>query len=416
MKSQRPVSLIFSVLFVVFAFSQIAFSQIPPPRYTFLEVVDYKNEPVADASVRRVSFNYYDEPTIEDGNLVAKTNQKGLSEKRIEIHYDDSEMRFSIDKAGFYPYFDYFGLFSYRNGNYRENPLRVELLIIPQNSAERKAVGSQQQKREFFGAARRGDAAQVRKFIKSGLSPNLTTAELRGIPLETQEPIILYAVKSGNGETVKEFLSAGVKVNRKDEPIKSILTRYLNVYPSRRNFSGTEANEAAMISAYEAGAISLIEAGANVNPEEKGTLTPLMLAAQKQYVQIVKKLLEKRAFVDAQDAYGRTALMYLMVYHKPKQRLEIADLLIKAGANVNLLTSETPYSEYNINSCKTALSVAVESFDVEMVKLLLANGADVNLTCKDGFTPLNYARKISSYVADREKTEIIKILEEAGAL
>jgi len=414
-KSQQIIIPIFGILFAVLAFSQITLSQVPMPRYGFLELVDYKNEPVADASVRHLSFNYYDEPKIEEGKILAKTNQKGSVENGIVIHHNDGEVRFSIDKTGYYPYFDYFGLFAYSNRNYRENPLKIELLIIPQNSAEKKAIGKEQLKREFFGAARRGDAPAVRRFIKSGLSPNLTTADLRGIPIENDEPLILYAVRSGDGETVKEFLSAGVNVKANDEPVKSILTDYLYRYPSRRNFPGTKPDETAIISEFEAGAISLINAGANVNPAEKGAVTPLMLAAQRRYVQTVKKLLEKGAFVDAQDSFGRTAIMYLVEYYKPKQRIEIANLLIKGGANVNLLTSDTPYSKYSGYSCRTALTVAVEGFDVEMVKLLLANGADVNLTCKDGATALTYAREISSYVADREKKEIIRILEEAGA-
>lgn len=415
-RDQKPIIPIFCVLFAIFAFSQIVFSQIPMPGYKFLEVVDYKNEPVADASVRRLNLqNYYDEPDVEKGSLVAKTNQKGLLEKGVEVHYNDGEFRFSIDKIGYYPYIDYFGLFAYwnRNSN-RESPIKIELLLIPKTSAERKAIGKEQQKREFFGAARLGNAEAVRKFIKAGLNPSLTTADLRGIPIgENAEPIILYAVKSGNGETVKEFLSAGVKVNKTDEPIKSILTRYLNVYPSRKNVP--EEDDTPKISSYETGAISLIEAGANVNPTEKGSITPLMLAAQKFYLRTVKKLIEKGAFVDAQDSLGRTPLMYLIEYNKPPQRIEIANLLIKAGANVNLLTSETPYSKYRNDSCRTALAVAVEGYDVEMVKLLLKHGADVNLTCKDGGTPLNYAREISSYVADKQKKEIIEILEAAGA-
>jgi ankyrin repeat protein len=414
-KKQQTIVRFFCISIAVFAFSQIAFSQVPMPRYEFLELVDYKNEPVADASVRRLSFNSYDGLDIENGNIITKTNEKGLLEKSIEVNYNDGEMRFSIDKSGYYPYFDYFGLFDYSNGDGRDNPLKIELLLIPKNKIERKAIGRQQEMREFFGAARRGDAVAVRKFIKSGLSPNLTTSDLRGIPGAENVPVILYAVKSGNGETVKEFLSAGVKVNKPDEPIKSILTHYLYTYPSRRNFPKTETGETQAISAYENGAVSLIEKGANVNPVGKGSVTPLMRAAEKQYVQIVKKLLEKGAVVDAQESYGRTALMYLMVYHKPKQRLETAHLLIKAGANVNLLTSQTPYSKYDVRSCKTALTVAVESYDVEMVKLLLANGADVNLTCNDGNKPLHYAIEISDYVASNEKREIIELLVTAGA-
>lgn len=412
----RTIILVFCALSAIFGFSQILNAQIPLPSYGFLETVDYKNEPVADASVRYLNVTYIsEEPQIGQGSLIEKTNQKGLLEKGIRVDYNDFGTAFSIDKAGFYPFINYFGLFGFLNGirNNRDEPIRIELLVIPKNKAERKIIGNEQAKREFFGAARRGDAALVRKFIKSGLSPNLTTTDLRGIPVEENVPIILYAVKSGSGAAVKEFLSAGVKVNKTDEPIKSILTRYLNAYPSRKKIP--EENEAQIISDYEAGAVSLIEAGANVNPSEKDSVTPLMLAAQKFYAQIAKKIIEKGAFVDAQDSFGRTPLMYLIAYNKPPQRLEIANLLIKAGANINLLTGETPYSKYSSRSCRTTLAVAVEGYDVEMVKLLLERGADVNLTCKDGYTPLNYAREISSYVAAKEKKEIIEILEAAGA-
>ena len=43
---------IFIIAFFVFACSIAANSQQIPPSYGFLEVVDYKNEPVADASVK----------------------------------------------------------------------------------------------------------------------------------------------------------------------------------------------------------------------------------------------------------------------------------------------------------------------------------------------------------------------------
>lgn len=321
---------------------------------------------------------------------------------------------FNISKAGYYSFADIFGVIRTIGSSSESEPTKVELLKIPNSKADKKIIEKEQLKREFFAAARIGDSLTVRNFAKSGFSPNLTTSELRGIPGNKDVPIIIFAVDSGNGETVKEFLAAGVKVNKTDEPIKSILIKYLYAYPSQRNFPDTEVGNIARISAYEDGAISLIDAGASLSPKEKGSVTPLMLASAKYYPRIVRKLIEKGVSVDAQDIYGRTALMYLTDYYKQKQRLEIAEFLIKSGANINLLTSQVPYASYNNQSCNSALSIFVQNYDVEMVKFLLVNGADVNLTCTGGKSALSYAREISIYKSD-EKREIIKLLEVAGA-
>ncbi|MBX7174451.1 MAG: ankyrin repeat domain-containing protein [Pyrinomonadaceae bacterium] len=373
--------------------------------YKFLEVVDYADKPVAEAKIK-----------IQGGCVGGEvlTNEKGRVD-RFPVGYGDCHTdTFNISKDGYYPFTDLFGVIRAIGGSSESEPTKVELLKIPNTKAERQAVEREQLKREFFAAARSGDNVTVRKLIKSGFSPNLTTSELRGIPGFKDVPIIIFAVDSGDGGTVKEFLAAGVKVNKPDEPIKSILIQYLSAYPVQGNFPDTEAGNTARISAYENGAISLIDAGASLEP--KYSTTPLMVAAQKFYFRIVKRLIEKGVSVDAQDNYGRTALMHLIDYYKPKERLEIAEFLIKSGAKVNLLTSHVPYSRYDNQSCNTALSIFVQNYDVEMVKLLLANGADVNLTCKGGNTPLNYAKDISQYgIGGDKKEEIIKILEAAGA-
>lgn len=373
--------------------------------YRFLEVVDYADKPVAEAKVKI-------QGGCGGGEIL--TNEKGRVD-RFPIGYGDCyNASFTISKDGYYPFTDLFGVIRSIGGSSESEPTKVELLKIPKTKAERQAIGNEQLKREFFASARSGDYVTVHKLLKSGFSPNLTTSGLRGIPGFKDVPIIIFAVDSGDGKTVQEFLAAGVRVNKTDEPIKGILIQYLSAYPTQRNFPDTETGNTARIFAYEDGAISLIDAGASLEP--KYSMTPLMHAAQRHYLRVVKKLIEKGVSVDAQDNYGRTALMYLVDYYKPKERLEIAEFLIKSGANVNLLTSQVPYARYDNQSCNTALSIFVQNYDVEMVKLLLANGADVNLTCKGGNTPLNYAKDISQYgVGGDRKEEIIKILIEAGA-
>ncbi len=387
---------LFGISFAICATTQSTKAQ-GAVSYSFLEVVDFADKPLANAEIKVRG-------SCVGGEHI--TDEKGQIKGGLPIGFGDCQTYdFNISKNGYFPFADIFGI----SKQFRER-LKIELLLKPRTRTERIAIGNEQSKREFFAAAKAGDTLSVRKFIASGLNPNLTTSDLRGIPVIEQEPIILYAVSSGNGQTVKEFLSSGVSI-RKKELSQNILFKYLYTFPYHKEYPVTEEE----IEIYENGAASLIEAGAEFNPKAKDSVTPLMIAADKSYLRIVKLLKKKGVFLNAQDSYGRSALMYLMDFNKPKERLEIASLLIRAGAKVNLLTSDVPYSKYDVHSCKTALTVAVENFDIEMVKLLLANGANVNLTCEGGKTPYGYALELSPNYYSSEKIQIIKILEDAGA-
>ncbi|HVE57170.1 MAG TPA: ankyrin repeat domain-containing protein [Pyrinomonadaceae bacterium] len=402
LKNRRIIILVFGALFAIFEFSQILNAQELSPSYGFLEVVDYRNQPVAEASVRFLKNNNYREPQNFQEGLIDKTDQKGLLEKGIRIHYSNFEIPFSIDKTGFYPFIDYYGLFGflarYERTN-KDNPIRVELLKIPENRAEKKAIGNEQLKREFFGAARRGDALAVRKFIKSGLSPNLTTSDLRGVPATKDIPIIIFAARSGSGETVKEFLSAGVNVRTKDEPLRSILAVYLQAYPYRSNYySATEAEKSEMLDVYENGAESLIQAGADVN---SGVL---QIAIDKGYTRTVKNLIAKGASLNTPDSIGRSALLTAI----QSGQTEIVNYLLEKGASPNILSADNDFDNSYFSYCTSPLMFAIDREDVKLIKFLLANKADPNLTCKNGKNALRVALK-------KEKYDIYDLLLKAGA-
>lgn len=395
---QRLFILIIFIPSVVFASLTVAKAQ-GAVDYRFLEVVDYADKPVADAIVNvRASC---------DGGE-QRTNKKGQLEKGLPVGVGDCGTRdFTISKPGYYPFTDYFNI-----TNSSREPLKIELLIIPKTSAERKAIGKEQLKREFFAAAKTGDAATVRKFLKSGLGANLTTDDLRGVPGPKNIPIIIFAASSGDSETVDEFLKAGVNVRRKNERMRGILTTYLYASPFTKRYPETEAEREQLIIAFEQGAENLIKAGADINFAESYYGTPLMIAAERGYARIVKLLIKEGASVDAKDNYGKTALMRVITNgYNWNARFEMASLLLKSGADVNAVTSDNN-SAYE--GCKTALMFAIRNNDLEMVKFLLANKADVNLTCKDGETALDLAGK-TYFSSEDVKQEIIRLLEAAGA-
>ena len=76
----------------------------------------------------------------------------------------------------------------------------------------------------------------------------------------------------------------------------------------------------------------LLDEGADVNDEEKGGLTALILAAFKGRGEIVKLLLDNRAKVDHKNKHGFTALM--MAAHECHN--EVAKLLLEYKANPDI--------------------------------------------------------------------------------
>jgi len=112
--------------------------------------------------------------------------------------------------------------------------------------------------------------------------------------------------------------------------------------------------------------------------------TRLCYAVEKGDITKVQELIKNGADVNAKDKWpGHTALHYAVMnwnQRKIKIFLDIARFLIKNNANIDAtgLQGETP------------LMLAVERLNYEMVKLLLAKGANVNTKDNKGRTALFY--------------------------
>jgi ankyrin repeat protein len=112
----------------------------------------------------------------------------------------------------------------------------------------------------------------------------------------------------------------------------------------------------------------LLEKGARPNQAESyNGLTPLRLAVSKNAVQIVKLLLDYGAdpneLIPSRYRHGLLSLAIWSRY------VEVAKLLVGAGANVN--------ARSNFNA-ETSLMTAARTGNVEMVELLVRKGADIH--------------------------------------
>ncbi|KAJ5396665.1 hypothetical protein N7509_004778 [Penicillium cosmopolitanum] len=172
---------------------------------------------------------------------------------------------------------------------------------------------------------------------------------------------------------------------------------------------------------------TLLENGANPNGNEKGPdANPLGLCAQRDLTDMAQLLLGHGASVYTTDASGMSALHWA----SNENKLGIASLLLSHGANVGkfgadgviplhcavrnnyldmtelLLKAGSETDAPGGNREKTSLMFAADSGFVDIVYMLLANGANVHARDAKGLTALDWA-KISN------RSDIVKILEEA---
>ena len=138
---------------------------------------------------------------------------------------------------------------------------------------------------------------------------------------------------------------------------------------------------------------TLLDSKAAANVTDDRGLTPLMYAAEVGSLDAMRLLIDRGADVNAQNAFGSTALMWSAA-DPAKVRL-----LLDHGAQVNLVAK----------SGRTALIVAAfTNPSAEVVRLLLAKGAKVDVMDRLHVTPLNAA----TFGND---TATVRLLLDAGA-
>jgi ankyrin repeat protein len=229
------------------------------------------------------------------------------------------------------------------------------------------------------------------------------------------------AAEDGNIEAVKQHLAAGTDVNAKDdqfggtplhiaaldghkEIVELLITKDADV--NAKNGHGetpldwAEGETADLLHKHGGKTGEELEADepvAKVAKPESPTNSrsiPLVLAAESGSIESVK--LHIAAGTDLNINYGGSNALYEAVL---EGRNEIVELLIEAGANVNLkhgIHGDTPLYPAAIKGRK------------KICELLIAKGADVNAKRDNGRNPLHIA-------AFWGHTEVVKLLIAKGA-
>lgn len=198
-----------------------------------------------------------------------------------------------------------------------------------------------------------------------------------------------------------------------------------------------DANVAALFDAVIKGDISQIELllkSVDINHKYKNGYTPLIMAAAKGQLEVVKFLIANKANVAEKNSYGDSALMLATWFgHK-----EVVDLLLQNGGNLaernswgNTLlmlaagenraeVAELLLDKYTVDLTEVhpegvnALHVSAIHGDKEVIDLLLKRGADIDRKDeKGGNTPLIFAvsykqRKMVKFLVVEKKAILSK--------
>ena len=150
----------------------------------------------------------------------------------------------------------------------------------------------------------------------------------------------------------------------------------------------------------------LIKAGADINAIDKYSWTPLHWASRNNHIELVKVLIKAKANLNEKATYyddkkvfsGITPLLASIV----ENNWEVAKLLIETGADVNLgIETGNRYTPL-------LLITSQKKPSLDIFNMLIKAGADINAIDKDSWTPLHYAVK-------NNHIEIVNLLIEAGA-
>lgn len=138
----------------------------------------------------------------------------------------------------------------------------------------------------------------------------------------------------------------------------------------------------------------LIKKNAIVNVKDRFFRTPLHYAAVKDDVDMVKLLIDNGAYVDARDLNGETALYRAVKYRKHK----VEGLLLKNTKDINIS------NKYGCN----LLHIAIQQESLDIVPKLISKGIYINKKNVLGETPLVVA-------VTRGNVSVSKLLVENGA-
>jgi len=242
----------------------------------------------------------------------------------------------------------------------------------------------------LMNCARTGNASAVKALVASGANVNAKEPE-------HDQTALMWAAAEKHPEAVQLLLQAGADVRARSRTYAQTVTSEVTQRAGREELNYTifrGGSTPLLFGARSGDAESvglLLAASADINDQLPNGISALVLAAHSGHTAAAKLLLEKGADPNA-DAVGYTALHAAVL----RGDLELVSDLLSHGAKPNAqITKGTPLrrnsQDFNLPAAwigATPYWLAAKFLESEIMRALLAKGADPNLPIKDGTTPL----------------------------
>ncbi|MBW5388588.1 ankyrin repeat domain-containing protein [Brachyspira hampsonii] len=260
-----------------------------------------------------------------------------------------------------------------------ESPLIFACNYFPteEKAIELISYGADIDKRADYGytplmeASYRGYLKLVKELIKNGADVNIMRYEQ-----DDALSCAVYSTNKNSTKIVEELLNAGAAAYRdyplpdsEDETI-TIIDKFFNNSCDAEKFK------------------LLAEAGADIENSYYG-IPVIARAVENDCIDIVKYLVSKG--IDPAMNYTDYRNIEFSLLNKTfnNKTTDIAEYLIKNGADVNSKSTMDNYSEETQNLIFTA----IEKDNIELVKLLIEYGADTSAVNKEGKTIFDIAKE-----------------------
>jgi ankyrin repeat protein len=243
----------------------------------------------------------------------------------------------------------------------RDDLAAVELLLAAGASV---AIQNDYGITPLWLASTNGNAAIADRLLNAGADPNTTRS--------TGETVLMVAARTGALDVVRLLVNKGAVVEARE--------------PAR----GQTALMWAAAEGHAPAVRFLVEHGGSVRARSTAGYTPLLLAARDARLEATRVLLDAGADVNEEALDGTTALVIATI----RGRLSYAEFLLERGADPNRGPGFTPLhwaaGEWHTELTGSLTGVLAENTEwstlgglrgeqkVQMVKMLLARGADVS--------------------------------------
>jgi ankyrin repeat protein len=288
-------------------------------------------------------------------------------------------------------------------------------------------------------AARTGNVESVRLLLAHG-------ADVDAVEHWHGQTALMWAAIENHADVARALVDAGAEIDRASKKHDWVKISYSegNV-PKTRDLGGlTALHFAARHGSFEAAQV-LLDAGADGDATEPMyQLTPLQLAIVNGHYTMAKRLIERGVGVDDGSLYLAVDTRNLGYYAQrpnPPEKdgdvssIDVIRLLLERGADPDLpytkgtfdedgkprLPERTVAGEILVPPGATPLDRAAAAADFAALEVLLAHGADVNVTTEDGTTPLmllaGYSRQRGGAALTNvpQRLQLIRALLEKGA-